>query len=72
MNNVKLDTGGQPINAKALMTFKEFRDYLGIGETKARELIKEPRNGFAIKIGVKWFVHKEKLDAWLLKECEKY
>lgn len=59
-------------NERALLTLKEFCDYLGIGMTKAREMIKEPRNGFAIKIGSKWFVHKERLDAWLLNECDKY
>ena len=59
-------------NERALLTLKEFSDYLGVGMTKAREMIKEPRNGFAIKIGSKWFVHKERLDAWLLNECDKY
>lgn len=57
---------------KALLTVKEFCEYLGIGETKARELIRKPRNGFAIKIGSKWFIHKERLDSWLLNECDKY
>ncbi len=57
---------------KALLTVKEFCEYLGIGETKARELIRKPRNGFAIKIGSKWFIHKERLDIWLLNECDKY
>lgn len=62
----------EKINERALLTLKEFCEYLGVGMTKAREMIKEPRNGFAIKIGSKWFVHKERLDAWLLNECDKY
>lgn len=62
----------EKINERALLTLKEFCEYLGVGKTKAREMIKEPRNGFAIKIGSKWFVHKERLDAWLLNECDKY
>ena len=39
---------------KILLNIKEFCDYLGIGQTKARELLKMPRNGYAIKIGSKW------------------
>lgn len=57
---------------KALLNLKEFCGYLGIGETKAREMLKQPRNGFAIKIGSKWFAHKGRLDAWLLNECDRY
>lgn len=47
----------EKINERVLLTLKEFCEYLGVGMTKAREMIKEPRNGFAIKIGSKWFVH---------------
>lgn len=43
---------------KVLLNIKEFCDYLGIGQTKARELLKTPRNRYAIKIGSKWYVHK--------------
>ena len=35
----------------ALLNIKEFCDYLGIGETKARELLHDPRNGFTVRIG---------------------
>lgn len=57
---------------KVLLNIKEFCDYLGIGQTKARELLKTPRNGYAIKIGSKWYAHKQRLDAWLLEQCDKY
>lgn len=57
---------------KVLLNIKEFCDYLGIGQTKARELLKMPRNGYAIKIGSKWYVHKQRLDTWLLEQCDKY
>ncbi|MCR5416726.1 MAG: helix-turn-helix domain-containing protein [Pseudobutyrivibrio sp.] len=57
---------------KALLTLDEFREYLGIGENKALELVKRPRNGFSMKIGNKWFVHKSRLDKWLESECDKY
>ena len=60
------------VGERALMNIKEFCNYLGIGETKARELLKIPRNGFSLKIGSKWYVHKKRLDAWLLTECDKY
>ena len=60
------------IENKALLNINEFCDYLGIRPTKARELLKEPRNGFALKIGAKWYVHKQRLDAWLLEQCDKY
>jgi len=57
---------------KALLNISEFCAYLGIGETKARELLKAPRNGFSMQIGSKWYAHKERLDQWLLKQCDKY
>lgn len=60
------------MNERALLDIKSFCSYLGIGETKARELLKIPRNGFSMKIGAKWYVHKERLDAWLLEQCDKY
>lgn len=57
---------------KALLDLKGLCDYLGIGETKARELLKTPRNGFAMKIGSKWYAHVQRLNAWLLEQCDKY
>ena len=46
---------------------KEFCDYLGIGQTQARELLKG-QNGFGIQIGNRWYANKRKLDTWLDKE----
>lgn len=57
---------------KALLDIKELCAYLGIGQTKAREILKIPRNGFALKIGSKWYIHKNRLDMWLLEQCDKY
>lgn len=34
----------------ALLNINEFCDYLGIGETKARELLHDPGNGFTVRI----------------------
>lgn len=52
----------------ALLNIKEFCDYLGIGETKARELLHDPRNGFTVRIGNRLYAHRGKVDQWLLKQ----
>lgn len=50
---------------KALLTVKEMCEYLGIGQTKARELLSDPGNGFTVRIGNKLYAHKKQLDIWL-------
>lgn len=57
---------------KALLNINEFCEYLGVGKTKAREILKAPRNGFALKIGSKWFVSRDALDKWITEQCQKY
>lgn len=52
---------------KALLNLKEFCDYLGIGQTKARELLRGC-NGFGVQIGNRWYANKKKLDAWIDRE----
>lgn len=52
-----------PVN-KRLLTLKELCDYLGIGMTKARELVRG-HNGFGIQIGAKWYADLEKLNKWI-------
>ena len=44
---------------KALLTVKEFCFYLGIGQTKARELLAENADVFAVRIGNRLYAHKE-------------
>lgn len=51
---------------RKLLTLKELCDYLGIGETKARELVRG-QNGFGVRIGNRWYADKNKLDKWLFK-----
>ncbi|MCH5340684.1 MAG: helix-turn-helix domain-containing protein [Acetatifactor sp.] len=51
---------------KALLSVKELCTYLGIGQTKARELLSDPANGFTVRIGNRLYAHKAKLDQWLL------
>lgn len=53
---------------KALLDVDEFCEYLGIGKTKARELLREPRNGFTVRIGNRLYAHKKRLDDWLLAQ----
>ena len=55
------------IQEKALLNLSEFCDYLGIGQTKARELLRG-NNGFGLQIGNRWYANKNKLDAWIDRE----
>lgn len=57
---------GVIIIEKQLLSIKEICDYLGIGQTKARELVRG-RYGFGIQIGNRWYASKRKLDSWLEK-----
>lgn len=51
---------------KRLLTVKEVCVYLGIGQTKARELLRG-NNGFGVQIGSRWYADRKKLDAWIEK-----
>ena len=55
------------VDNKILLNIQELCDYLGIGQTKARELLKG-NNGFGIQIGNRWYANKRKLDAWIDNE----
>ena len=50
---------------KALLNLEEFCAYLGIGKTKARELLKDPSSTFTFKIGNRYYANKKLLDKWL-------
>ena len=52
---------------KALLNVKEMCEYLGIGQTKARELLSDPKNQFTVRIGNRVYAHKGRLDKWLLE-----
>lgn len=52
------------LDGKALLNLKEVCDYLGIGQTKARELLRG-HNGFGLQIGNRWYANKSRLDAWI-------
>ena len=55
------------LDGKALLNLKEVCDYLGIGQTKARELLRGS-NGFGLQIGNRWYANKSRLDAWIDRE----
>jgi Excisionase from transposon Tn916. len=50
---------------KALLNVKEVCAYLGIGETKARELLTKTDNNFTVRIGNKLYANKILLDKWI-------
>ena len=47
---------------KALLSVKEMCAYLSIGQTKCRELLSNPANGFTVRIGNRLYAHKKHLD----------
>lgn len=55
---------------KTLMTIEEFCDYVGIGKTKAREIIANPCCKFVVRIGRRVFVHKELFDEEIKKNAK--
>lgn len=54
---------------KVLLNVKELCEYLGIGDSKARELLHMPKNGFTVKIGNRLYANKKNLDNWLDMQC---
>ena len=50
---------------KALLSVKKMCTYLSIGQTKCRELLSNPANGFTVRIGNRLYAHKKHLDKWL-------
>ena len=50
---------------KALLNVKESCEYLGIGETKARELLTKEKCPYALRIGNRLYANKAILDKWL-------
>lgn len=57
---------GVKVIEKQLLTINDLCKYLGVGQTKARELVRG-NNGFGLQIGNRWYANRKKLDAWLEK-----
>lgn len=53
-----------------LMSFTDFCDYLGVGETKAREMISKPDCRYVVRIGRRVLIHKDLLDVELEKAAK--
>lgn len=49
-------------NEKALLSVKEFCDYVGIGKTYAYQVLKDPQCTFSFRIGTRVYANKKKLD----------
>lgn len=50
---------------KKLLDLKEFCEYLGVGETKGREIIKQRDCPFRVRIGNRLYANKTLLDKWV-------
>ena len=55
---------------KALLNVDEFCAYLGIGKTKAREILKNNKNKFTVRIGNILYANKYLLDKHLEQCCK--
>lgn len=53
---------------KALLNVTEMCEYLGLGKTKTRELLADPKNKFTVRIGNRIYAHKGNLDKWLVNQ----
>ena len=58
-------------NEKILLNVEETAQYLNLGLTKTRELMKENEKAFVIKIGNRRYAHKILLDKWLIGQIRK-
>lgn len=50
---------------KTLLNLNEFCLYMGIGKTKARELLTKTENPYCVRIGNRLYANKVMLDKWL-------
>lgn len=62
--------GGNCID-KALLNLKEVSEYLGLGETKTREILKSRNCPFSMKIGYRWYANRKLLDIWLEQQTRR-
>lgn len=50
---------------KALLNLDEFCNYLGIGKTKAREIMTKTNNPYTVRLGNRLYANRILLDKWL-------
>ena len=53
---------------KTLLTVEETREYLGIGDTMARKLMR--KESFGLRIGNRLYSSKPLLDNWIAKQAK--
>ena len=58
-------------NEKVLLNVEETAEYLNLGKTKTRQLMKENEKIFVVKIGNRNYAHKILLDNWLLAQIRR-
>lgn len=58
-------------NEKILLNVEETAEYLNLGKTKTRQLMKENEKIFVVRIGNRNYAHKILLDKWLLAQIRK-
>ena len=58
-------------NEKILLNVEETAEYLNLGKTKTRQLMKENKKIFVVRIGNRNYAHKMLLDKWLLAQIRK-
>ena len=56
---------------KILLNLDEFCEYMNIGKSKAREILKRSDSPFTIRIGNRLYANKKLLDEYL-DRCAKY
>lgn len=50
---------------KRLLNLKEFCEYVGIKETKARELLRDEDLRIGVRIGNRLYADKEQVEIWI-------
>lgn len=50
---------------KKLLNVKEFCQYLGIGQTKAREMMTKTNNPYTVRLNGRLYANKNLLDKWI-------
>ena len=58
-------------NEKILLNVEETAEYLNLGKTITRQLMKENEKIFVVRIGNRKYAHKILLDKWLLAQIRK-
>lgn len=56
---------------KNILSLKEVCEYTGWGETKVRQILKNPNSQFTLRLGNRLYVDKDLFDEYI-KKCAKY